>query len=1028
MKKRGKKMKRSACLFGMLALLVIVATGASAQEQSGSIQGLVKDSQGAVLPGASVEAKSLDKVGVNTVIADAQGVYRFPALPPGLYEVTASLSGFTARKVTDVRLSLGQLLKIDLTLALAAITESVQVTAESPLIDVKQNANSTSLSAASIERIPKGRDFTDVIAMAPGSNNERRAGGISIDGASGSENRFIVDGVDTTQLTNGTTGKTVVTDFVAEVQVKTSGYAAEHPGATGGVVSAITKTGTNAFHGSAGFYYTDNDALKGAVRPALRLKPTNTREAEYIKLPLDDIPDWQPVFELAGPIKTDRLWFYAGYAPVRASRTRTLTFRQTAANGQQTQTFKVDTPTDRLTANVSAQLSNSMRLKFSYTPTWARSRGSVPGNFEPDGTSTSNPNTDYASTGSNDWNDSYAGSFDWSVTPKWFVNFSGGYFYYDRETLGNGTAIVHSFATENSMFPEIPANLRQPSGYTDNKSSAKTVRDLQGRYMVNGTSTHFFRAKGEHSLKAGFRFERIINDVYNGQIEPTISFNWNGTYTDSTGAPHRGTYGYYTVSKGVVRTGDIHSDNWGFFVQDGWSPASRLTINAGVRIESEKVPFYSPGSTGNAIDFGFGDKIAPRVGFVYDVKGDARWKAYGSFGRYFDITKLEMPRGSLGGEQWLRYNWTLDSFDWPNINCQEATTGCPGRYIETERLRFGSHEIDPETAAVMTKYFGAPRNLLQDDMKPVQSQEAIVGMEHELNRVTSLGVRYVHKWVTRTIEDNGWNEGGTEYYFIGNPGEGPIGRQEFLWGPGKLYQTGTPAYMPKPIRDYDAVEVTVRKRLSQNWSTLALYEWSRLWGNFPGLASSDEGGRNSPNVNRMYDSIWMLYDDSGNRQPVVGRLNTDRPHLFKLQATYDFKWGTGVGLNYYARTGALFSKQLSYQGYSPTFYEGRGSLGRTPVEQAADLLVQHDFHLGGGRRLNLNVNVFNLFDNDVATAIFASPYRDRITFSPIESFFNGFDTEAVAAANPAIRPDARYRQASSFLDRREIRVGARITF
>jgi len=172
----------------------------------------------------------------------------------------------------------------------------------------------------------------------------------------------------------------------------------------------------------------------------------------------------------------------------------------------------------------------------------------------------------------------------------------------------------------------------------------------------------------------------------------------------------------------------------------------------------------------------------------------------------------------------------------------------------------------------------------------------------------------------------------------------------------------------------------------------------------------------------------MLYDDSGNRQPVVGRLNTDRPHLFKLQATYDFPWGTGVGLNFYARTGALFSKQLSYQGYSPTFYEGRGSLGRTAVEQAADLLVQHDFHLGRGRRLNLNVNIFNLFDNDVATAIFASPYRDRITFSPIESFFNGFDTEAVAAANPAIRPDARYKQASTFLDRREIRVGARITF
>jgi outer membrane receptor protein involved in Fe transport len=1007
---------------------LFAAPPATAQEQSGSIQGVVKDAQGAVLPGATVEARRAGTASL-TAVTDGQGIYRFPALPAGTYEVTAALAGFTAAKVEDVRLGLGQVLKVDLALSLAAIAETVQVSAESPLIDVKQNANSTSISAAAIDRIPKGRDFTSVIAMAPGANMEDRAGGISIDGASGSENRFIVDGMDTTNLQNGTTGKTVVTDFLDQVQVKTSGYNAEFPGATGGVVSAVTKSGSNLFRGSAGVYYTNNDDLKGEQRPSLRLRPTNTSQAEYITTPLDKIPDWQPVFEAGGPLMQNRMWFYGGYAPVRTSQTRTVRFTQTAANGQQVQTFKVDRPTDRVTANVTAQLNNNMRARFSYAPTWARSRGSLPANFEPDGTSTSNPNTDYASTGSNDWNNAYAGWFDWTLGQKWFVNFKGGYFYTDRETLGNGTAIVHSFANENSMFPEIPTDLRRQSGYTDNKSSAKTVRDLLGRYLVDGTSTHYFRAGGDHALKVGFRFERIKNDVYNGQIEPTVSLNWNASYTDSNGVVSRGRYGYYTVSKGVVRTGDIHSDNWGLFLQDSWSPVSRLTINGGVRIESEKVPFYSEGSSGNAIDFGFGDKIAPRIGFAYDVKGDGKWKAYGSFGRYFDITKLEMPRGSLGGEEWLVYVWTLDSFDWPNINCQQGTSGCPGRYLETQRLRFGSHEIDPETAAVMTKYFGSPRNLLQDDMKPVQSQEAIFGVEHELNRVMSVSARYVHKWVTRTIEDFGWNEGGTEYYFIGNPGEGPIGRQEFLWGPGKLYQTGTPAYMPKPVRDYDAVELVFRKRLTNNWSAQALYEWSRLYGNFPGLASSDEGGRNSPNVNRMYDSIWMMYDDSGSREPVLGLLNTDRPHLFKMQATYDFRWGTSVGMNFFARSGALFSKQLSYQGYSPTFYQGRGTLGRTPVEQSVDLLVQHDLKLGSNRRVNLSVNINNLFDNDVATALFANPYRDRITLSPVESFFNGFDTDAIAAASPAtIRPDARYGLGSGFLGRRDIRLGLSFRF
>jgi hypothetical protein len=1015
----------------LVALLAVLAAAhpAWAQEQSGSIQGIVKDPQGGVVPGATVDAVSASKVGTFTTTTDGEGIYRFPALPPGVYDITASLAGFTPAKATQVNLALGQVLKVDLALAGVAVAENVQVTAESPLIDLKQHVNSSSVTAAIIERIPKGRDFTSVIAMAPGSNNESRAGGISIDGASGSENRFIVDGVDTTNLVNGTSAKSYVTDFMEIVQVKTSGYAAEFPGATGGVVNAVTKSGTNRYQGSAGTYYTNNDQLKGKNRPSLRLKPTNSRESEYVNFPLDVNPVWQPVVEGGGPILIDRLWFYGGYAPTRSLTKRTVTFTTPVPAGQQqTQTFTTDNPVDQVTASGTWQARRALRVRFSYAPTWSRSRRTLP-TIEPNGTSTADPTIDRLSPGSNSWNNSYAGVADWVVNPAWYVNVAGGYFYTDRETLGNGTDIVHSFATENSMFPEIPANLRRPANFVDARSSAKTVTDLLGRYLLNLTSTHFFTARGQHTLKAGVRFERIRNDVFNGQIQPTISLNWNAIYTDANGASHRGRYGFYTVSKSVVRTGNIHSDNWGLFLQDSWSPISRLTINAGVRTETEKVPFYSAGEVGNAIEFGFGDKIAPRVGFAYDVKGDGKWKAYGSFGRYFDITKLEMPRGSLGGEQWLQYHWTLDTFDWPNILCQEGESGCPGTFIERSKLRFGSHEVDPETGAVMTKYFGSPRNLLQDDMKPVQSQETIFGLDHELTRVASIGVRYVHKWVTRTIEDNGWNEGGTEFYFIGNPGEGPIGRQEFLWGPGKRYTTGTPVDMPKPIRDYDAVEVRFEKRLASNWAGQAVYEWSRLWGNFPGLASSDEGGRNSPNVNRMYDSIWMLHDDSGSRKPVVGRLNTDRPHLFKLQGSYNFAWGTGVGVNFYARTGALFSKQLSYQGYNPTFYEGRGSLGRTPVEHALDLLLQHDFKLGGNRRLNLSVNINNVYDADMATAIFANKYRDRLTLTPVEAFFNGFDTEGIMDADPVrFRPDARYRLASSFLGRRDIRLGARISF
>src|SRR5688500_6070371 len=173
-------MKVRGLALGLFTLFVVAS--ATAQERTGSIAGSVKDASGAILPGATVQATSPSLVGAQTAISDDQGNYRFPALTPGVYEITASLSGFTAAKVMEVRLALGQALKIDLALSLASLTETVQVTAESPVIDVKQNAAVGTVTAEVIERIPKARDFTDLVRTAPGTQQERKSG-IQIDGA-----------------------------------------------------------------------------------------------------------------------------------------------------------------------------------------------------------------------------------------------------------------------------------------------------------------------------------------------------------------------------------------------------------------------------------------------------------------------------------------------------------------------------------------------------------------------------------------------------------------------------------------------------------------------------------------------------------------------------------------------------------------------------------------------------------------------------------------------------------------------------
>src|SRR6185295_13427599 len=193
-------------------------------------------------------------------VSDSVGAYRFPSLAPGNYKLTANLQGFVAREVVDVRVGLGQIKKVDFSLPLSGVTETVQVTAETPLVDVRQSSRQANIRAEQVELLPKGRDFTTLVTQAPGANQESKLGGLSIDGASAGENRYIIDGIETTNLQSGVSGKNVIADFVEEVQVKSSGYTAEFGGATGGVINVVTKSGTNSWHGNLLFNW-QGDAL-----------------------------------------------------------------------------------------------------------------------------------------------------------------------------------------------------------------------------------------------------------------------------------------------------------------------------------------------------------------------------------------------------------------------------------------------------------------------------------------------------------------------------------------------------------------------------------------------------------------------------------------------------------------------------------------------------------------------------------------------------------------------------------------------
>ena len=155
------------------------------------------------------------------------------------------------------------------------------------------------MSAESIERLPKARDFTQLLKTMPGTQQERKSG-IQIDGAGSAEHRYVIDGMDTTGIRTGVSGQEMPVDFIQEVQVKSSGYNAEFRATTGGVISAITKTGSNAWHGGVGYYFRNN-SFNGSPRPELRQLPTDASKAELITRPDDEFSRQEPTFDLGGP-------------------------------------------------------------------------------------------------------------------------------------------------------------------------------------------------------------------------------------------------------------------------------------------------------------------------------------------------------------------------------------------------------------------------------------------------------------------------------------------------------------------------------------------------------------------------------------------------------------------------------------------------------------------------------------------------------------------------------------------------------
>jgi hypothetical protein len=293
-------------LAAMIAVLGLAAVPGMAQETTGSIVGTVADDAGEPVPGVRIEASGpLGKIYAD---AGANGKYRFPKVAPGEYTLVARLDGFQDATSGRLVVILGQAMTVDFTMYGDSFTEEIVVYSDQSVLDFQESQTATSVAKMEIEFLPRGRDFTDVVAFAAGAVDDNQAGGISIDGASGLENRYVIDGIDTTDPEDGGSAIPMRAAFMEEVQVKSAGYSAEYGGSTGGVINAVTRSGSNEFHGAL-FSDFEDMGWNGSARSELEYNLV-TGDAESVTYRKDDETRMDPGFSLGGPIARDKVWFF----------------------------------------------------------------------------------------------------------------------------------------------------------------------------------------------------------------------------------------------------------------------------------------------------------------------------------------------------------------------------------------------------------------------------------------------------------------------------------------------------------------------------------------------------------------------------------------------------------------------------------------------------------------------------------------------------------------------------------------------
>jgi outer membrane receptor protein involved in Fe transport len=1048
---RSRRLRTLARALGWSLSLV---GGESFAQGNGVLTGTVVDAATqAPLSDVLVTATSPSLQGEQVVLSDATGTYRVPQLPSGTYVLRFEREDHRPFSRGGIELPPGYTLRFNAELIpeIAGAT-TIAVTGKPPLVDVASTQQGAVVDQDFIRSIPlsppgsvgsNNRSFENVALTVPTARADQY--GVALNGTTSPENSYLIDGLSTRNSVYGISGSQLSVEFVESVSVITGGYMPEYGRSTGGIIAANTRSGGNEFHGSVWGTWTPG-ALSGT--PHAQGTVLSTREEPH------NIVDFG--VSLGGYIVKDRLWFFVGVQPEFSRYREILELNPFRLNEDGTRyqdehgmtqvepsiyskRYFADEHQIQYFAKLTYLVSENHRIALTVTGTPSNSGGENAFGLDPrrPGLTAGLAFVAWGSPGAIFWRTT-DGTFDTVLklssafaNKRVLLDVTAGWHHEDHlrkpadgSKLGStdpGALINQPLVQwgERSLteFENLPsavvanclsdghAGLERCGTiyYTGGWGVLSNARidSLQ----VRGVLTLLFQGLGHHLLKLGIDGEVSTFDH---------TYGWSGgagllelgTDEANFGGPFDAIrYGHLTGPDQVPDVRVVQSRSktalLGAFVQDSWSILDRITLNLGLRFDTQTL-----WGAGDRVALTFPQQWSPRVGLVWDVTQQGRSKVYASYARYYENVPLDLADRAFGHEIGVEGLYAPASGDCNPKSSLTSSCASPDKLIQ------GAIGLPPNSTWIVSG--GDQPSVVDPAIKPPSEDEFVAGLEYEIMPNTRASVSFTHRNIVHWVEDMSTDNGIS--YFIGNPGEG----------------VGTT--FPGPVRVYNSFVVSLDKVYANLWLTQISYAYQNLHGNLDGLFRA-QTGQLDPNINADFDIQRLTINRLG---PLAG----DIRHTVKAYLAKQFvilpSLGVTLGAGYVGASGPpidFLGASAVTGGYRNGYVSifPRGAAGRLGWVHTIDLNGAVTFRPSADTAITLSVNVFNLFNFQQVTRV-ANQYTTWPNgVSPIPNGNPATDKGKIVSdrtgqpLDPALI-ESNFLQPTRYQPVRQVRFQARVSF